>query len=113
MVEFALEIGFKLLTSTSYYTQANGQVEATNKILIGLIKKHVGQKLKNWHKTLNQFIWVCHNSPRELTKFIPFQLICGHDVVLPLEIYLQSVRIQTQAEIPTECYWEMIFNELV
>ena len=30
----------KLLTLTPYYAQANGQVEATNKILISLIKKH-------------------------------------------------------------------------
>jgi hypothetical protein len=33
MVKFAEKIGFKLLTSTPYYAQANGQVEAANKIL--------------------------------------------------------------------------------
>lgn len=42
MQEFAKEIGIKLLTSTPYYAQANGQVEAANKVVIGLIKKHVG-----------------------------------------------------------------------
>jgi hypothetical protein len=41
MQEFATEMGFKLLTSTPYYAQANGQVEAANKVIIGLIKKHV------------------------------------------------------------------------
>jgi hypothetical protein len=93
MVEFTLETGFKLLTSTLYYAQANGQVEAANNILIGLIKKHVGQKPKNWHKTLNQVLWACRNSPRESTNSRPFLLVYGHNVVLPLEIYLQSVRI--------------------
>lgn len=43
MQEFAKEIGIKLLTSMPYYAQANGQVEATNKVVIGLIKKHVGK----------------------------------------------------------------------
>lgn len=38
MVEFAAEVGFKLLTSTPYYAQANGQVEVANKIVIDLIK---------------------------------------------------------------------------
>lgn len=47
MVEFASNSGIKLLTSTPYYAQANGKVEATNKIIIGLIKKHVGQKSRN------------------------------------------------------------------
>jgi len=44
MVEFANQIGFKLLNSTPYYAQANGQVEAANKIIINLIKKHVKRK---------------------------------------------------------------------
>lgn len=40
MQEFASEVGIKLLTSTPYYTKANVQVKATNKITISLIKKH-------------------------------------------------------------------------
>ena len=51
--EFAKEIGFKLLTSTPYYAQENGQVKVANKVVIGLIKKHVSKKPRNWHKTLN------------------------------------------------------------
>ena len=50
MQEFASEIGFKLVTSTPYYPQANGQVKASNEIIIGLIKKHVSKKPKNWKK---------------------------------------------------------------
>ena len=42
--EFTKEMGIKLLTSTPYYAQENGQVEATNKVVIGLIKNHVGKK---------------------------------------------------------------------
>jgi len=47
MVEFASQIGFKLLTSTPYNAQANCQVEAASEIIINLIKKHVRQKPKN------------------------------------------------------------------
>ena len=46
MQDFAVEIGFKLNTSTPYYAQANGQVEAANKVLINIIKKHVAKKPK-------------------------------------------------------------------
>jgi hypothetical protein len=57
MVQFVNQIGFKLLTSTPYYAQANGQVEAANKVIITLIKKHVSDKPRNWHKILDQALW--------------------------------------------------------
>ncbi|XP_045792014.1 uncharacterized protein LOC123886769 [Trifolium pratense] len=104
---------FKLLTSTPYYAQANGQVEAANKIIIGLIRKHIAQKPRNWNKTLNQVLWACRNSPKESTNSTPFRLTYGHDAVLPVEIYLQSIRIQRQMEIPIDHYWSMMFDELV
>lgn len=37
MVEFSFVMGFRLVTSTPYYMQANGQVEVANKTLFGLI----------------------------------------------------------------------------
>ena len=47
MQEIPNEIRIKLLTFMPYYAQANGQVKAVNKVVIGLIKKHVGKKPKN------------------------------------------------------------------
>ncbi|XP_058747191.1 uncharacterized protein LOC131620203 [Vicia villosa] len=44
--DFTKEVRIKLLTSTPYYAQANAQVEAANKVIISLIKKHVGKKPK-------------------------------------------------------------------
>ena len=41
--EFAASMGIKLLNSSPYYAQANGQAEASNKGIIKLIKR----KLKN------------------------------------------------------------------
>jgi len=37
--EFATEMGIKLLNSSPYYAQANGQAEASNKGVIKLIKR--------------------------------------------------------------------------
>ncbi|XP_057443613.1 uncharacterized protein LOC130735721 [Lotus japonicus] len=102
--------GIKLLTSTPYYAQANGQVEAANKTLIGLIKKHVGRKPKSWHETLGQILWAYRNSATGAT---PFPLAHGQEAVLPAEVYLQSCRIQRQEEIPSEDYWNMMPDELV
>ncbi|XP_050893371.1 uncharacterized protein LOC127099893 [Lathyrus oleraceus] len=112
MQEFAKEMGFKLLTSTRYYAQTNGQVEAANKVVISLIKKQVGKRPKNWHKT-DQVLWACRTSPKEVTNSTPFRLTFDHDAVLPVKIYLQSTRIQRNREIPSESYWNMMLDELV
>nr|KYP61940.1 Pro-Pol polyprotein [Cajanus cajan] len=88
--------GIKLITSTPYYAQANGQVEAANKVVIGLIKKHISNRPRNWHETLVQILWAYRNSPRDATKTTPYKLVYGHDAILPLDINLQSIHMQKQ-----------------
>nr|KYP62784.1 Pro-Pol polyprotein [Cajanus cajan] len=85
--------GIKLITSTPYYAQANGQVEAANKVVIGLIKKHVSSRPRSWHETLVQILWAYRNSPRDATKTTPYKLVYGHETILPIDINLQSIYI--------------------
>ena len=40
-MDFATSMGIKLLNSSPYYAQANGQAEASNRIMIKLIKKRL------------------------------------------------------------------------
>jgi IS30 family transposase len=44
--EFAKSLKIKLLSSSPYYAQANGQAESSNKILIKLIKKNIEENPK-------------------------------------------------------------------
>ena len=113
MVKFAEDTGYKLLTSTPYYAQANGQIEAANKNIISLTKRKTKRKPKNWHKVLDEALWTCRTSPKESTNTTPFRLTFGHDAVLPVEICLQSTRIQRQCKVPTNHYWNMILNKLI
>ena len=39
--DFAASMGIKLLNSSPYYAQANGQAEVSNQIMIKLIKKKI------------------------------------------------------------------------
>ena len=43
--DFAASMGIKLLNSSPYYAQANGQAEASNQIMIKLIKKKIKEQL--------------------------------------------------------------------
>jgi hypothetical protein len=42
--EFATSMGIKLLNSSPYYAQANGQAEASNKGIIKLIKRKIDEQ---------------------------------------------------------------------
>ena len=47
--DFAVSMGIKLLNSSPYYAQANGQAEASNQILIKLIKKKIEEQPRKWY----------------------------------------------------------------
>ncbi|KAL1318352.1 hypothetical protein AAHE18_15G200100 [Arachis hypogaea] len=112
VMEYAKSRDIKMLSSTPYYAQANGQVEAANKILIALIKKHIGRQPRNWHQTISQVLWAYRNSPRGSTGTTPYKLVYGHDAVLPIDINLQSIRVARQDEMPVVDYWNSLYDEL-
>nr|KYP59339.1 Pro-Pol polyprotein [Cajanus cajan] len=105
--------GIKLVTSTPYYAQANGQVEAANKIVISLIKKHISSKPRRWHETLVQVLWAYRNSPRDARKTTLYKLVYRHEAILPIDINLQSIHIQKQNDLSIEDYWNLMYDELV
>jgi hypothetical protein len=58
----------KLLNSSPYYVQVNGQAEASNKVLIKIIKKRIKDNLSKWHEKLLEALWVHRTSRHEATK---------------------------------------------
>jgi hypothetical protein len=56
-------MGIKFLNSSPYYAQANGQAEASNKIMIKIIQKKIDQKPKRWHSVLNEALWAYRMAP--------------------------------------------------
>ena len=82
--EFADSYKIKLLNSSPYYAQANGQDESNNKTLIKLIKKKIDENLRRWHEVLSEALWAHRISRHGATKFTPIELVYGHEVVLPV-----------------------------
>jgi hypothetical protein len=50
--EFAESMKIKLFNSSPYYAQANGHPEASNKVLIKIIKKRIKDILRRWYEKL-------------------------------------------------------------
>jgi transposase InsO family protein len=51
---FVESMKIKLLNSSPYYVQANGQAKASNKVLINIIKKRIKDNLRKWHEKLSE-----------------------------------------------------------
>jgi transposase len=102
--EFATSLGIKLLNSSPYYAQTNGQTEVSNKILIGLIKRNIDEKTRRWHEVLSEALWAYRSAKHGDVKVTPFELVYGQEVVLPVEINLQTYRVVHQDELLAEEY---------
>ena len=69
-------------SSMPYYPQANGRVEAINKVLKTMLHRMVGDHKSNWHLVLFSALWTYQTFMKIATGFTPFQLVYGLEAVL-------------------------------
>jgi hypothetical protein len=60
--EFTESMKIKLLNSSPLYAQANGQAEASNKVLIKIIKNRIKDNPRRWHENLLKALWAHRTS---------------------------------------------------
>ena len=87
-------MGINLIRSSPYYTQANGQAEASNQSLIKLIKRKIDEHPRRWHEVLSEALWAYRMSCHGSIKTSPYHLVYGKEVVLPWEIAADSRHIE-------------------
>jgi transposase InsO family protein len=72
--KFAIDVGIKLIRSSPYYVQANGQAEASNQSLIKLIKRKIDEHPRRWHEVLLEASWAhrisCHVMEQQKLRHI-------------------------------------------
>jgi hypothetical protein len=110
--EFVKSLKIKLLSSSPYYAQANGQAESSNKTLIKLIKKNIEENPKRWHEVLSEALWAHRISKRSATKVTPFELVYRQEAILPVEVNLDALRIARQNELSAIDYHNLMFDRL-
>jgi hypothetical protein len=75
----------------------NGQVKRVNRLILQGMKTRMFHDLeargRNWYKDLPSVLWTLHTNINRAIRDIPFNLLHRADVVLPPEIYLESVRV--------------------
>jgi hypothetical protein len=105
-------MGIKLLNSSPYYSQANGQAEASNKIMIKIIQKKIDQKPRRWHLVLNEALWAYRMAPYGATQTSPYELVYRHHAVFPWEMQSDSRRIKLQKDLSSKDYNDLMMDEL-
>jgi hypothetical protein len=78
--------------SSPYHPQANGKVESTNKVLEAILTKTVQQHHEDWEDQLPEALWAYKTTWRNTTRFTPYELVYGKQVLLPIEFQVKTFR---------------------
>ncbi|XP_050368989.1 uncharacterized protein LOC126787100 [Argentina anserina] len=109
--KFLAGYGIKFLHSSPYYAQANGQAEASNRVILSILKRMLDANPRSWHLELDHTLWAYRTSKRTPTGTTPYALMYGHDAVLHMEINVQSLRVREQHQLIGEDYVQAMFQE--
>jgi hypothetical protein len=96
MSELTEKLGLRHDSSTPYYPQSNGQVEAINKVLITMIRRMIGIHKNSWHTMLFSALWAYRTSVKSATGFTPFRLVYGMEAILPIECEIPSLKLAVE-----------------
>ena len=88
MSSFCFMYGIVLSHSSIYYPQGNGLAESSNKNLVTIINKTVGDNKKAWDSKIKFALWTDRIKKKSSTKRIHFELVYGLDVTLPVHLKL-------------------------
>ena len=68
--------------------------------------------LQRWHGVLSEVLWAYRNSKNNATGLTPYQLTYGQDVLLPLEVAMNSLIVAKQHGLQLKEYIQAMFQEL-
>jgi hypothetical protein len=110
--EFVKLYKIKLLNSSPYYAQANGQAESSNKTLIKLMKKKIEENSRRWHEVLSEALWAHRLSRHGAIKVTPFDLVYGQEAMLPIEVNLDAYRLTKQNDLSAVVYHDLMMDNI-
>jgi len=88
--------------STMYYPQANGQAEATNQVILKILKKIVSENRGGWDQKLNSALRAFRTTFKATTGQTPFSLVYGLEAIIPMEFLVPTLRIAVSKRLNRE-----------
>jgi len=93
MTKLTTQLGLWHDSSMPYYPQANGQVEAINKVLVTMLQRTIGMHNSNWNLMLFSALWAYQTLVKDAIGFTPFQLVYGLEATLSIEREIPSLKL--------------------
>ncbi|XP_070057906.1 uncharacterized protein [Nicotiana tomentosiformis] len=92
MDEFFEKWHIKRILSTPYHPMDNGQEESSKKSIRNIMKKKLEDAKGLWPEILPEVLWSYQITPKTSTGETPYSLVCGTEVVIPVEVGEPSLR---------------------
>ena len=112
MIKLTTKLGLSHDSSTPYYPHASGQVEAINKVLKCMLQRMIRVHKRNWNLIQYPTLWSYQTSVRNMTGFMPFQLVYGLEAVLLIQCEISSLKLTINL-LPKTSEEEAHFLELI
>ena len=82
----------KINFSPVYHLQTNnGMAEATNKLIVGNLRKNLEDKRGAWLEELSKVLWVQRTMKKRSMDESPFAFVFGIEAMLPMEASLPTI----------------------
>ena len=83
--DFCDDLNIELHFSSVAHPQTNGMIEVTNRAILQGLKKRFDQAKGLWADELYNILWAYRTTSQASTGKMPFSLICGTKVVIPIK----------------------------
>ena len=80
------KLGTKLLFSTTYHPQTDGQTEVVNRTLITLLREIIEKNIRTWEDCLPFVDFAYKRVVHSTTHCSPFEIIYGFNPLIPIDL---------------------------
>jgi hypothetical protein len=80
------KLGTKLLFSTTYHPQTDGQTKVVNRTLSTMLRVVLKKNIKMWDECLSHVEFAYNRSLHSTTKMCPFEIIYGFLLRAPIDL---------------------------
>ena len=91
---FCAELRIKNYYSSPAYPQSNGQAKVTIRTLKAALKTKLENLKVKWVEYLPEVLWAYRTTRKSATRETPFTLAFGIEAVAPVEVGLESPRVE-------------------
>lgn len=89
---FWTQLGTKLVMSTAYHPQTDGQTERANRTLEEQLRSYINDRQTDWDQHLSTLELAFNNSKHASTGYTPFSLNSGREISLPIDQAIRAAR---------------------